>query len=376
MELTYSDRLKAIYDKEQSLSNAIIKGDYARVKEITDKDPQILTDKHIRLNNNLTDSSTPEYAASRSDISNELNYKALINSSTYYTERNELHRGNPTENLKTELSSKDPSHKEPIVYHLKNGADPKLITKENIERKLDDLNIKDYAGYKIAEDDQKEIVKFATIHAIKTNNVGALKDLEKEFAISKEIYVSEAFIKNNCNKETFNYLRDTSIITPKDDLSTGFISEQKLKILSETKQLEVAISRGNIDKVKEHIIAGADPKIITEKSLRHLDPNIQMDVFIAKNEAINLRNSKIPEHAKFDLKKEQNEKLKDAILNNEPLKAYNAIKSGADPASLSKSDFAHLNPIQANALKAELQRAVNDNAKNTLLNKKPEGPKL
>ena len=363
MELSYSDRLKAIYDKEQSLNNAIVDANFNKVNSILKNNPEILTDKHVRLNELLKDSSTPESLHLRLDISEDLNYYSHINSSSYYTERNNLHTGNPTENLKTELNSKDPSHKEPIIYHIKNGANLTLITKENIEKKLDDISLKNYAGYKIAEADQSSIIKFATIHAIKTNNIEALKNLEKEFNISREIFVSQNYIKQNSNTETTNYTKSTNLNEFKSNSEQPIISELRLKQLSANKSLEIALSRGNIQKVKEAIIIGADEKLINLKSIKHLDPQDQMAMMIATKEGNEIREKQIPESARFKLKEEHNQKLKDAVLNYEPLKAYNAIKNGADISILKQEDFKHLNSIQEKSLKIEMTKALNDNTK-------------
>ncbi len=365
MELSYSDRLKAIYDKEQALSNAIVEANFSKVSSILKDSPEILTDKHVRLNELLKDSSTPEALLKRLDIGEDLNYYSQLNAATYYTERNNLHLGNPTESLAAELNSKDPSHKEPIIYHLKNGADISLITKESIERKLDDISLKNYAGYKIAEMDQTEIIKFATIHAIKTNNVPALRSLEKEFEISRNVYLSDDYIKQNSNMVTTNYTRGTIINEFKENQEQPIVSELRLKQLNENRSLEIALSRGNIDGIKKAIVNGADESLVNLKSIKHLDNQDQMFVILAAKEAKEERAKKIPEAARFDLKEEQNKLLKDAVKSNEPLKAYNAIKNGADIKVLKTDDFSHLNKIQANSLKLELQRAVNENTNNT-----------
>lgn len=362
MELTYKERLQAIYSKEQALSNAIVDANFSKVNSILKDHPEILTDKHIRLNEMLKDSSTPESLALRQDISEELNYYSQINSASYYTERNSLHIGNPTENLAAELSSKDPSHKEPIIYHLKNGADLALITKENIERKLDDISLKNYAGYKIAERDQIEIIKFATIHAIKTNNIEALKNLEKEFNISREIYLSDNYIKANCSLVTTNYTRGTNLSYLKNSYDQPIISELKLKQLDENRKLEIALSRGDVNGVKKAIVDGADERLINLKSIKHLDPQDQMGMMLATKEGREERAKKIPDAARYEIKEEQNQLLKDAVKNNDALKAYNAVKNGADIKCLKSDDFKHLNQIQEKALKIELQKALNENA--------------
>lgn len=359
MEITYSDRLKAIYDKEQALSNAITSANFEKVNAILKQTPEILTDKHVRLNELMKDSSTQEVLSTRQNISEDLNYYSQINSATYYTERNNLHLGNPTENLKAELDSRDPSHKEPIIYHLKNGADITLITKENIERKLDDISLKNYAGYKIAERDQTEIIKFATIHAIKTNNIVGLKHLEKEFGISREIYLSDNYIKQNSNLVTTNYTRGTNINELKDNHEQPIISELKLKQLTENRNLEINLSKGNIEKVKEAILNGANEKFVNSNSVKHLDPQDQMGMLFAAKEAVEARAKLIPKEARFELKEDQNKILKEAIKNNELLKASNAIKNGADISTLKQDDFKHLNAVQEKIIKIELQKALN-----------------
>lgn len=377
MEITYSDRLKAIYDKEQALSNAIVNANFEKVNLILKQSPEILTDKHVRLNELMKDSSTPEVLSSRLNISEDLNYYSQINSASYYTERNNLHLGNPTESLKTELNSKDPSHKEPIIYHLKNGADLSLITKENIEKKLDDFKLNNFAGYKIAERDQVDIVKFATIHAIKTNNVEALKSLEKEFNISREIYLSDTYIKQNSNLVTTNYTRGTDINRLKDYSEQPIVSELRLKQLNENRSLEIALSRGRVEDVKQAIINGADEKLVNSKSVKHLDPQDQIGMLKGREQALEIRNSNIDSSAKFSINQNQNEILKKAIHENNALKAYNAVKNGADIGTLKKSDFKHLNPLQEKALLVEMQKAINENTSNSIhLNKshtrKPE----
>ncbi len=55
-----------------------------------------------------------------------------------------------------------------------------------------------------------------------------------------------------------------------------------------------------------------------------------------------------------------NLELKDAVRNKEPLKAYEAIKKGAEVSSLRKEDFKGLNILEEKGMKLQMQRALNE----------------
>ena len=377
LKITYLNRVKALVNNDIALQNGIIQGDYKKVNETLTNHPEILSNKHEKLRDAVLaangNSLTPEQKENHHFIKTDIAHLAEKHYSSDWVNRNQLTTGNHNEDLKNYLSVNEPSFKEPIIHYISNGADIKQLTKEQLDSKLYDVNVKDFGGKKFAEDDKSAVIEFAKNHAIKTDNLEAYKHLEKEFGIAQDIkegnlsgkldmlYMkvnesSKILEYSNSLNNKFSYTESQNI-----NLENTVGASNKLNIVEQNQKLKTAIDSKNINGIKDAILNGADVKIINRDNLKHIDPKDQLEVFNAAKEAKLQRNANIDQSAKFENKPDLNKELQKAVINKEATTAFNLIKQGADTKSLTKDDFKNYSSSEKKEMEEAIIKAVNTN---------------
>lgn len=380
LNISYLDRLKELVNKDVALQNAIIDSNYKKVNETLTNHPEILSNKHEKLREAVlvakSELLTPIDKENHYFIKTDISHLAEQNYSSDWVNRNKLTTGDHNEDLKNYLSVNQPSFKEPIIHYIKNGADIKQLTKEQLDAKLYDLNIKDFGGKKFAEDDKMAVIEYARIHAIKTDNLEAYKHLEKEFGISNNIKegtlagkLEVQYIKANGSTKILNYADSLNKInnfshseSNNIDLNNNDGAGKKLNTVEQNVKLKTAINNKDIPGIKDAVINGADVKLINKENLKHLDPKEQLAVYTAANEAKEVRNDNIHKTAKFAVNSDLNKELKKAVLEKDATKAFNLIKQGADTKTLTTDDFKNHNVKEKKEMEEAIIKAVNINS--------------
>ncbi len=395
--ISYAERLKAIVNKEQTLINGIIRHDYQKVKKILEKDFGVLTSKHLQLAEYVSGEKnlSEKESLNSSLIRTELNHLAEKNYAEFYVIKNNLVTENQTVALKDELSIDPPSHKEPLIYNISKGADINFLTKEGVDKKLHDLLISEVGGRRILEKDKETLIRFATIEAIKRDDLPAFKHLEREFNISENIKLNlssgielKEFIKQNSQKintyvSALEQMGSESIsefkkITEETRSDNSLQNSVKLDTIKKTKELITAIQNLNKDKIIVALKEGADSKLVDyNKHVNFLSSKEQVFIAEAVKVGIAERNKLIPEHLKYKFDFAKTLDLQKAAIKGDALKAYNAIKNGADPSGITKNNYNHLDSDAKRAFENAILKAFNETCKLTQkseVNQKRERP--
>lgn len=366
IKVTFYDKLKELVDKDSALNNAIINSDYDKFKKVLENNPGTLNSRHDKLRQEVVTRKNLnlEEKANQFCIQSEIKFQAEKNNAKFYVSENSLHTENPTQTLKDYLNDDKPSFKEPIIHYINQGADIKLLTKESLDKKLHDLSFKGYGMSKIAESDKIVIIDYAKNYAIKTNNLEAYKHLEKEFGISDSIKEGKKqgeyelhFIQKNGSNDIKNYLE--RMYSLQENKATD--NSIKLDQTALNKQLDDALTFGKLDKIKPLIVAGADDKIITAEKLSKLEGGKFFEVITSVKEAIAEReiNTK-------SITSEQNNNLINAVENKDALKAFSAIKNGADVTILEDKHYINFeSELEKKKFNETLITAINETKNNS-----------
>lgn len=362
MKVTFYDKLKELVDKDSALNNAIINSDYDKFKKVIESNPGTLNSRHDKLRQEVVvrKNLNLEEKANQFCIQSEIKFQAEKNNAKFYVSENSLHTNNPTQTLKDYLNDDKPSFKEPIIHYINQGADIKLLTKESLDKKLHDISFKGYGMSKIAESDKIVIIDYAKNYAIKTNNLEAYKHLEKEFGISDSIKEGKKqgeyelhFVEKNGSNDIKTYL--DRMYSLQENKTTDI--SLKLDQADLNKQLDDALSYGKLDKIKPLIIAGADDKIITAEKLSKLEGGKFFEVITSVKEAIAEREINTKE-----ITTKQNNNLISAVENKDALKAFSAIKNGADVTILEDKHYSNFDSeLEKKKFNETLISAINEN---------------
>lgn len=369
MEIDIKDRLKSIVNKETAFLNAIKSLDYDKVNSLLKTNPEFLLPKHVVLvddiyNNKINDNN-PQLDKDLNNlnlISKEVNYTAEKNYSNFYAYANKLEFDNPNLALRTELSTDPPCNKEPLIHYISKGADVTMLTNENLNKKLQDLAIYDLGGRKVLDRDKEEVINFAVVTAIKNDDIGAFKYLDKEFKILeknnlnsslKESLSLDVYAVNNKAEKISSYITElknnnelktgSNVVLEKSDLDNNYSSQVKLKTALETKKLIEGIERVDLNKISKAISEGANVNYSRiNESINKLDEESKQKIHMTVFESIKDRNKNLPEELQYKFDFKETIKLQNAAIKGNAIEAYNAIKNGGDPKGITKGNYNHL----------------------------------
>lgn len=386
MEITYVDKLKSIFDKDIALNNSIIEADYGKFQKIVDKNPEILAVKHSKILETLKTGAAKKQAPKMlayDAMERDISHRANLQYAQHWIKQNGLalddNKGFTAKSVLQEYLNNDkPSFKEPIIAYIKEDiTNIKELTAEKLDRKLDDISLSNFGGKKITEVDKEAVIRFATVECIKSNDVELYKHLDKEFNIVRNgmtaglmaedlNYIAQNAGKNSelykyhdaKGKEIYNS-KDFTIPLEKTQINTGIISAQKLNVVEQTTRLESAMKASDYVEIRKAIISGADERVITKESLREFDTKTQVGIWMAKQEAVSVRNASLPEGSQYKINEEKNYNLKVAFFTQDAPRVAKAIKEGADPAALREIPTAHMDKKLLNELHIAVNNAVN-----------------
>lgn len=369
--VSFKDRLMSIVDKELALNNAVKELNYEKVKNLLEKAPEVLLSKHLKLSDNLGKNSslTKEQSETLSLIGLEINYVADKNFANYYAHANGLNFENPNVALRTELNSDPPCNKEPLIHYVSKGADVTMMTNDNLDRKLQDIGFTEIGGQKVLEKDKQDLINFATITAIKKDDIGAFKHLDNEFKITENqsnalefalysennnAYKIQDYLTSLNKENTIN--KDISQPIPEfTGNDNSYKNEIKTNSIEETKKLVKAIINKDFSKIENAIMNGAlvnYPKI--NECIKKHDEEDRSHIVMTVFNSIKERNEKIPENLKYKFDFKETLKLQEAAVKGNAMEAYNALKNGADPKGITKNNYTHL----SNDVKTTFENAV------------------
>ncbi len=367
------DKIKSIADKELAFNNAIKELNYQKVKSVLEKNPEFLLPKHVSLVENIAANKdlTLTDKENLNLINKEVNYQSEKLYAGYYAYANDLKFDNANIAMRSELSTDPPCNKEPLIHYIANGADVTMLNNENLNKKLQDLAIYEIGGKKVLEQDKKELIQFATLTAIKNDDIGAYKHLDKEFDIKMifnedlhSVYKYASLNQANDIKEhitpqlQLNGLYKTPIDLENDN---SFKNKTKIESVLETKKLIVAIENNNVPQIEKAVSNGANVSYNKiHQSINKLDDEAKSKVVFTIYNGVKERNDKLPSNLKWKFDFKETLKLQEAAVKGNAISAYNAIKNGADTKGITKENYNHLPSSDKKLFENAIYKAVNE----------------